>query len=347
MEVKGVQGDGPAWQGSSPGAEAPGIDGATLRRVLHAAGAAPDPPSLRFRPLEGGSRRAAKWVVETPLGPLVVKRRRESAASLAAHWPQLRWRSEVEASLHRRGVPVAEPPLDRLVEVDGVAYEIAAFVAGSRCRRWPDQVAAAAAMLGRVLAVLRELECPPRARVSWHSSQRVREALAELGGGGAEHAGRAAGLARLYERAALECGEAVESSARQLVHGDYHPGNLVVADGQVVAILDWEALRGESPLLEVASAVLAFCIRSEGEGGRSVDLPCVAAFAEGLRESGEGALCGDSLVAAMLEAAIAGRALRARRLQSEAGRSEALAGAEAICGEILSHRGDLVAALRG
>jgi hypothetical protein len=342
-----VQGEGPGWQGSSPGAEETAIDAAALRRVLHAAGAAPGPPSLRFRPLEGGSRRTAKWVVETPLGPLVVKRRREGAASLALHWPQLRWRSEVEAYLHRRGIPVAEPPLDRLVEVDGVAYEIAAFVAGSRCRRWPDQVAVAAAMLGRVLEVLRELDCPPLARVSWHDSQRVRGALAELGDGTAGDAGRATRLACLYEQAARECGEAVESSARQLVHGDYHPGNLVVADGQVAAILDWEALRGEAPLLEVASAVLAFCLRSHGEAGRSVDLKCVAAFAGGLRASGEGSLCGDSLVAAMAEAAIAGAALRARRLASEVERSETLAGAEAICGEIRSQRVALVEALRG
>jgi aminoglycoside phosphotransferase (APT) family kinase protein len=43
-----------------------------------------------------------------------------------------------------------------------------------------------------------------------------------------------------------------------LVHGDYHLGNLLFADGKVVAILDWEiAELGQGPLDEAALCLLA------------------------------------------------------------------------------------------
>ena len=44
----------------------------------------------------------------------------------------------------------------------------------------------------------------------------------------------------------------------RLVHGDYHLGNLLFRDGQVVAILDWEiAELGQSPLDEAALCLVA------------------------------------------------------------------------------------------
>ena len=38
-----------------------------------------------------------------------------------------------------------------------------------------------------------------------------------------------------------------------LVHGDYHPGNMLFRDNQVVAILDWEIAEIGQPLLDLGA----------------------------------------------------------------------------------------------
>ncbi len=294
--------DGPTPPGGGDRAAA-----AAIAEVLRAAGVDP-PPGLRIRVLEGGSRRAAKWVVETPQGPLVVKRRREGAGVLARRWPQLRWRTEVEAHLHHRGIPVAEPPVARLVVVDDAAYELSAFVEGDRCGRQPGPVAAAGAMLAGIHAVLGELEAPPRLRGSWHDASSVREALAGLRSEDA-----AVELAQRYDAAAAACREAVAASPQQLLHGDYHPGNLVMAQGRVAAVLDWEAIRSDAVLLEVAASLLGFCVRIDAACRAWPDLACVAAFAGAYRDAGGVPLDAEAFAMAMIEATIAAAALRARR----------------------------------
>lgn len=60
-----------------------------------------------------------------------------------------------------------------------------------------------------------------------------------------------------------------------LVHGDYHLGNLLFRDGEVVAILDWEiAELGQSPLDEAALCLVAIRSRwDEPQPGVEAALP--------------------------------------------------------------------------
>jgi prepilin-type processing-associated H-X9-DG protein len=46
-------------------------------------------------------------------------------------------------------------------------------------------------------------------------------------------------------------------AGRCLVHGDYHYGNLLFADGHVTAVLDWEIASTGDPLTDVASLAVA------------------------------------------------------------------------------------------
>ena len=41
-----------------------------------------------------------------------------------------------------------------------------------------------------------------------------------------------------------------------LVHGDYHPGNMLFADGKVVALLDWEIAEIGQPLLDLGALAI-------------------------------------------------------------------------------------------
>jgi Ser/Thr protein kinase RdoA (MazF antagonist) len=53
----------------------------------------------------------------------------------------------------------------------------------------------------------------------------------------------------------------VENSdlSTQLIHGDFHPGNVLFRDGAVVAIIDFEYLVAGSPIYDLAYALVMFC----------------------------------------------------------------------------------------
>lgn len=45
----------------------------------------------------------------------------------------------------------------------------------------------------------------------------------------------------------------------QLIHGDFHPGNILFSDGKAVAVIDFEYLSVEPPLYDLAYALIMFC----------------------------------------------------------------------------------------
>ncbi|MBS1953515.1 MAG: phosphotransferase [Cyanobacteria bacterium SZAS-4] len=52
---------------------------------------------------------------------------------------------------------------------------------------------------------------------------------------------------------------ATEVLSGQLVHGDFHPGNLLFRDGTVVAVIDFEYLNFEDATYDLAYALVMFC----------------------------------------------------------------------------------------
>jgi Ser/Thr protein kinase RdoA (MazF antagonist) len=48
-----------------------------------------------------------------------------------------------------------------------------------------------------------------------------------------------------------------------LVHGDWHPGNLLYRDGAIVAVLDFDSARLEPRLSDVANAALQFSMQMQ------------------------------------------------------------------------------------
>jgi Ser/Thr protein kinase RdoA (MazF antagonist) len=73
-----------------------------------------------------------------------------------------------------------------------------------------------------------------------------------------------------------------------LVHGDYHPGNLLFRNQQIVGVLDFEYAHIESPLYDLGYAALFFCTEKEPaptEKASLLDNRCFAALISGYRQS--------------------------------------------------------------
>ncbi len=69
-------------------------------------------------------------------------------------------------------------------------------------------------------------------------------------------------LLRAYREAAHRVGEAGFAGwPKGIIHGDWHPGNLLYADGRVVAVLDFDSARLEPRAADVANAALQFSMR--------------------------------------------------------------------------------------
>ncbi|PRX95449.1 phosphotransferase [Allonocardiopsis opalescens] len=122
---------------------------------------------------------------------------------------------------------------------------------------------------------------------------------------------RAAGRSGLWLRLRAGVGAAVlELSAfaaldlvEQVVHNDFHPGNVLVDGGRVAGVLDWAEATVQWRVLEVADAAWAF-------GGRAPDGSLDASAARAFLDAYTGA--GGRITG--VEAGLLVRALRLRRL---------------------------------
>lgn len=224
-----------------------------------------------------GSRQAPKVRITTSTGRFLLKRRapgRDDPRRVAfAHGLLL--------YLADRGYPVS-PPIrcraggDSLLAINGRIYELFAYVRGDRDDGSPASAAAAGEALGSLNRLLFDhrlsagLKAGPLVG-SYHAAAAVGEKLQLVPAAVAacdpdtDRDGLqriCAALLRAYREAAQRAGEAGFAGwPKGIIHGDWHPGNLLYADGRVVAVLDFDSARLEPRAADVANAALQFSMR--------------------------------------------------------------------------------------
>lgn len=240
---------------------------------------------LRARALNAGSPLAPKIILLGSLsGPVVVKR-----LAPGRDGPEF---VHVIHSIHRRlaahGYPIAPLLSTRAgasaLRLDGRAYEVCGFVRGGKCDRSPAQTRLAGEALGRYHALLANAHDhlgamgrsigEPLTGV-YHDDPRIRRALARLpqaldAPGSDDLAAR---LGALYERSAARAREALDGGAVQVVHGDWHPGNLIFDEGRLAAVLDHESAGLGPAMLDIANGALQFSLQASGPDFRQWPTP--------------------------------------------------------------------------
>jgi Ser/Thr protein kinase RdoA (MazF antagonist) len=223
--------------------------------------------------LPRGSRRAPKLLLDSPRGRFLLKRRaggRDDPARVAFTHALL-------AHLRTRHFPVPElvctcDDQATMLQVGDHVYEVFQFVEGERCGDSLEETTHAGHTLARfhqAAAGFQPAWIP--SPTSYHNAPNVRAGLnaiptvAATSDGAPNHEAELLQLTQYLHEDYDHAAEIVQQAGfaewpTTIVHGDWHPGNLVYREGRVCAVLDFDAARVLPAILDVAYGMLQFSI---------------------------------------------------------------------------------------
>lgn len=163
-----------------------------------------------------------------------------------------------------------------MLETHGGIYELFEYVGGENYEGTESATRSAGRTLRWLHTLLTGFTCsfqvPTR---NYHDNNLVRKNMQELTAGLSKHEsafGREAELQSLivelmcaYDEAAERVQKAGELNNHTMVcHGDWHPGNMIFREGQVVAVVDFDGARRMPMLADVANGCLQFSLVARG-----------------------------------------------------------------------------------
>jgi len=256
----------------------------------------------KIREYRRGSRRSPKLLITTDRDSFLLKRRapgRDDPARVA-------FSQEIQLRLAAHDFPVPGLLLTRshrqpMLQMNRRVYEVFHFIDATR----PNATTAEAEEAGRVLGKLHRLLIPFRPGValttgSYHAAPSIKPALSRIPGLVAA-ADRTAETARINDRCAFLAEAYLDASRRidamglatlppHVIHGDWHPGNLLFREGRVVAVLDFDSARMEPHILDVANAALQFSMamtspNDPAKWPEQLDVKRIRALVDGYNQS--------------------------------------------------------------
>lgn len=291
----------------------------------------------RISEFKRGSRRAPKLHLRSTRGEFLLKRRAPGRDDPA----RVGFTHSLQRALRDAGCPLPEIVVTRehggsMVRHQKRVYELYEFVHGVPFDRSVPTTGHAGATLAQIHRSARAWSDSNAAvaanrvqlsRSSFHAAPAVQPALDRIPSvvtaiepdvTRQEIAEDCASLGKLYAEASRRVTElGWPEWPRQVIHGDWHSGNLIFRDARVRAVLDFDSARLEPRLADIANGTLQFSMVMGGltevnEWPPAPDVSRLRAFVSGYRaaydSSGEAPPDADELAAlpwAMIEALIA------------------------------------------
>ncbi len=217
-----------------------------------------------------GSSRSPKVVLDTSSGRYLVKRRargRDDPHRVAFCHDLMLFLLAVGFPLPRL-VGTAQGN-NSMVQLNSHVYELFAFVEGGPFDRTPEPCESAGRLLARLHRLVREYQPKwPAPVLSTHDNRGVRTRLETIAQRDIVRADAEALLAMYNQaatRASRSTGPRVEHDpTAQLLHGDWHPGNMIFRGASVVAVLDFDGARRGPIIHDLANGVLQFSLTRVG-----------------------------------------------------------------------------------
>ncbi|MDA1262305.1 MAG: phosphotransferase [Planctomycetota bacterium] len=286
-------------------------------------------PVIKAHAYNRGSARFPKAIIETADGArFLIKRRKGSSENIS----RVTLSHEVQFKLTGHNFPVAalqKSKNDASWDLNsGCIYEMFTFIEGDRYQRSAWEARESGKLLSRMHRMLQAWKpsvATPN-HVGYHASQSVFLAwdrlvpkiLAVDPKASERKLQRIVEILRTqYNDAGVIAESALQSSAEQgnrsILHGDFHPGNILFRAGNPIAMLDFDSARLDWTIFDIANASLQFSIPSMGQKPVShwdatLNTQLIESFLDGYAWSGEILLNKDecsALSALMIEATIA------------------------------------------
>lgn len=222
-------------------------------------------------PMQGGSRQSPKARIVTNQGVFVLKRRSVKSIDLE----RVRFAHHVMLSLGIAGLPIALPQFAR----DHTTYflnsqsifELFIFINGNRWQRLPSQAFESGKTLAQLHQVALMMTWHGHVNAScFHGNLAVVEALRRAPAAiQRANQGQSNGvenvceqISALYQDASRRV-EDLEFQAldSQVVHGDWHAGNVLFDGDRISGILDFDSARLEPAIVDIANGLLQYAAR--------------------------------------------------------------------------------------
>lgn len=223
-----------------------------------------------------GSRRAPKIRIDAETGRYLFKRRvrgRDDAEKVAfTHQLQLFLAGQNFPLPHLVGT---RPDNNSMLLHEGAIYEMFEYIEGVGFDGSLDATQSAGRILGlyhKLLADYRPQFEPPVG--SYHNAKTIRQAIkTTVSSLPLETRPAPDVLSETIEQLSIryeQCAEQVNQLgiagwASQIVHGDWHPGNMLFQDRRVVAVIDYDAARIQQRVIDLANGALQFSIIGGGD----------------------------------------------------------------------------------
>jgi len=218
-----------------------------------------------------GSRRAPKVVIDCERGRFLFKRRtmgRDDLAKVAfTHQIQLTLAGQNFPLPHLLGTRDSNNSM--LVWEDGI-YEMFEYIVGSSYDASLDATFHSGKILGLYHKLLQDFRSdyqPPTG--SYHGAKAIQQAIRKTVSSlpmdsrppTEELTETVGALEQAYKSSARKVHElGLAHWQSQIVHGDWHPGNMLFREGHVVAVIDYDAARLQQRVIDLANGALQFSI---------------------------------------------------------------------------------------
>ncbi len=230
-------------------------------------------------PFPRGSRKAPKLVIRSDSGIYLLKRRapgKDDAYKVAfCHALQLHLAQRQFPLPHLIGT---RRDNNSMLQRNGHIYELFEFIHGVDYDYQVEGAADAGKTLALFHKLLRDFEPPydppggayHGAKQVVSAVERIPAAIAKAGPdlstiqrAQVEHATKF--IHKAYRRACAQANDlGLKDWPRQIVHSDWHPGNMLFRGARVVAVIDYDSARRHPRVLDIANGALQFSILGGG-----------------------------------------------------------------------------------
>ncbi|MDG2094320.1 MAG: phosphotransferase [Phycisphaerales bacterium] len=214
------------------------------------------------RAYERGSSRAPKALIESDAGEFLLKRRAPGRDEPR----RIKFEHTVHGQLRKAGYPVAEIMASRRSRSTAIRgshgmYELFRFIRASRCHGTSIELEACGAALSDFHGILNDFDYPARQGGGFHGVSRLDKHVEKYSSHLSRRSRRVCNQIReCYTEAAQNVDSLGWSKwSTTIVHGDWHPGNVLFGDrSNVRVVLDFDNVRREPRIVDIASAILHF-----------------------------------------------------------------------------------------